>query len=466
MLTFSHLFRHSLKSILTRSRNTMSSGKSQMVAVCQMRVTNDKKENFNQVKTLVEKAKAQGAKFVFLPECCDFVGENREETLRLSENLSGSLVDSYKKLASANGVWLSLGGVHEVSTEAENPPKKIYNCHLVIDDRGNSVASYRKLHMFDVVTPEFRFRESEVVQQGPGIVMPIDTPIGSLGLQICYDVRFPEVSGILRSQGAEILTYPSAFAFATGLAHWEILLRSRAIENQCFVIAAAQVGFHNKKRRSYGHAMIIDPWGKVLADLAENELDVAVVELDLDKVASVRRNMPCEEHRLKCQKIYTRVPLRIHPDSEEDFEFGGFNIPQKTVFYETAHSFAFTNIRCVVPGHCLIATKRPAKRLSDLTPEEISDFFNAAIVVQGVLEDFYGVTASNVTVQDGREAGQTVPHVHCHILPRREGDFSFTDQIYSELRRHDSTPIDDATRRPLADMIAEAEKYRSIIREK
>ncbi|XP_059609128.1 nitrilase and fragile histidine triad fusion protein NitFhit [Phlebotomus argentipes] len=455
--------KHLIGGVGSRCFSKMTAQMNQKVAVCQMRATNDKDSNLGQVKNLVEKAKNQGATFVFLPECCDFVGENRQETLRLSETLFGNLVEAYKSLARSQNVWLSLGGLHEISPDAPNPPTKIHNCHVIIDNCGQLVASYRKLHMFDVDTSEFRFRESEVVAQGPGIVMPIDTPIGLLGLQICYDVRFPEVSGILRSQGAQILTYPSAFAYATGLAHWETLLKSRAIENQCYVIAAAQMGFHNKKRRSYGHAMIVDPWGQVLVDCEEKELEVAVIDVDLDKVASVRRNMPCEEHRKMCENIYSRLPLRIHPEIARDFDFGGFAIPKATVFYESAHSFAFTNIRCVVPGHCLIATKRPAKRLSDLTPEEIGDFFNAAVVVQKVLESFYSVSASNVTVQDGKEAGQTVAHVHCHILPRREGDFSYTDKIYSELRRHDSAPV-DTNRRPLEEMVAEAEKYRQLLK--
>uniref|UniRef100_A0A1B0D5U5 bis(5'-adenosyl)-triphosphatase n=1 Tax=Phlebotomus papatasi TaxID=29031 RepID=A0A1B0D5U5_PHLPP len=114
---------------------------------------------------------------------------------------------------------------------------------------------------------------------------------------------------------------------------------------------------------------------------------------------------------------------------------------------------------------CLIATKRLAKRLSDLSPEEIGDFFNTAVLVQGLLEEFYGVSASNVTVQDGKEAGQTVAHVHCHILPRREGDFSFTDKIYHELRKHDSAPV-DTNRRPLEEMISEAQKYREMLKSK
>jgi predicted amidohydrolase len=134
--------------------------------------------------------------------------------------------------------------------------KSIFNTHLIINNEGSIVGKYQKLHLFDVVTPEFKFRESEIVTAGQSITPPVETPIGNIGMQICYDVRFSEVALLLRKAGATILTYPSAFAVSTGRAHWEVLLRARAIETQCFVIAAAQIGFHNKKRESYGHAMV------------------------------------------------------------------------------------------------------------------------------------------------------------------------------------------------------------------
>lgn len=151
----------------------------------------------------------------------------------------------------------------------------IYNAHLIIDNFGQLMAKYQKLHLFDVDTPEFKFRESSAVNGGSTIVAPLQTPVGQLGLMIvnidhidklkyiiniynfqCYDLRFPELSTILRKQGANVLTYPSAFAMSTGKAHWEVLLRSRAIETQCFVIASAQIGFHNEKRESYGHGIV------------------------------------------------------------------------------------------------------------------------------------------------------------------------------------------------------------------
>lgn len=432
------------------------------IAIAQMRSTNDKVHNLSQVKTIVQKAKDQQACFVFFPECCDYVGSNRDETLKLSEPLTGPTVAQYKQLAKDNGLWLSMGGIHEsIADEAasDGSVKNIYNTHIVIDDRGELVARYRKLHMFNVVTPEFKFRESETVRSGCELVPPIDSPIGKLGLQICYDVRFAEASTLLRKQGAEILTYPSAFAVSTGRAHWEVLLRARAIENQCFVIAAAQIGFHNKKRESYGHAMVVNPWGVILGKASQQDLDVVVVELDFAKLANVRQNMPCFEHRR--DDIYNlsyRKGTAKLDCFEEKYNFGDFEIPRDTVFYSSEFCFAFVNIRCVVPGHVLVSTKRWAARMPDLTPAEINDFFQTACKVQKVTERLYGGTSSTVTVQDGPEAGQTVFHVHCHVMPRHDGDFPENDQIYGELSRHDKEP--ERPRRSLEEMRAEATLFR------
>lgn len=170
----------------------------------------------------------------------------------------------------------------------------------------------------------------------------------------CYDVRFSEASTLLRKQGAEILTYPSAFAASTGKAHWEILLRARAIENQCFVVAAAQIGFHNKKRESHGHAMVVNPWGVVLGETGQDDVDVVITELDFGKLESVRQNMPCFEHRrddmynLSYRKGTARAQI-----ADKQYSFGTNDIPKEMVFYSSEHCFAFVNIRCVVPGRIL-----------------------------------------------------------------------------------------------------------------
>lgn len=158
---------------------------------------------------------------------------------------------------------------------------------------------YRKSHLFDVELPEkgVSLKESAFTIPGPSLIAPVQTPIGKVGLGICYDLRFPELSLALQRHGAEILTYPSAFTVATGAAHWEVLLRARAIETQCFVLAAAQVSKHHDKRSSYGHALAVDPWGEVLGDCGGEEPGLIMVNINPQKVRNARRNMPVQEHR-------------------------------------------------------------------------------------------------------------------------------------------------------------------------
>uniref|UniRef100_A0A182MYV1 Nitrilase and fragile histidine triad fusion protein NitFhit n=1 Tax=Anopheles dirus TaxID=7168 RepID=A0A182MYV1_9DIPT len=462
---YSLLSRLMIKALrLSSSIRTMSTAR---IAVAQMRSTNDKQHNMVQIQTITERAKAKDVQFIFFPECCDYVGTHREETLKLSEPLTGPTVEKYKNMARENNVWLSFGGVHESITDETDPGqevKNIYNTHILINNAGELVACYRKLHMFNVVTPEFKFRESETVRSGSALVPPIETPIGRIGLQICYDMRFGEASTILRKQGADILTYPSAFAVSTGRAHWEVLLRARAIENQCFVVAAAQIGFHNKKRESYGHALVVNPWGTILGQANDQDLDVVIAELDFDKLNSVRTNMPCFEHRRDdVYNLSARVglPSVYGSPNEKKKSFGGIEIQPETIFYESEHSFAFTNIRCVVPGHVLVTTKRAAARLPDLSPAQINDFFQTVCKVQKAAERLYDASSSTVTVQDGPDAGQTVFHVHCHIMPRHVGDFPENDQVYGELNRHDKEP--ERPRRPIEEMATEAANFRDVM---
>lgn len=153
----------------------------QLVAICHMRATHDKEHNRQQVRDILRQSSEQRARFVFLPECCDFVGRDRAETLRLSEPLDGPTVQFYRQLAREHGVWLSVGGFHELPADGA---ERIHNAHLVIDSDGRLVETYRKLHLFDVETPEFRFRESAVVRGGSAIVAPLQTPVGPMGLMI------------------------------------------------------------------------------------------------------------------------------------------------------------------------------------------------------------------------------------------------------------------------------------------
>lgn len=181
-------------------------------------------------------------------------------------------------------------GIHERGVDSQ----KLRNTSLWLEG-GEIKHRYRKLHLFDVDIKDGPIlKESENVERGQEIVPPSDTQVGKVGLMICFDLRFPEIGLALRRHGAQILTYPSAFTVPTGQAHWEVLLRARAIETQSYVVAAAQVGRHNEKRVSYGHSMIIDPWGKIVAHVEEEDEEprVAFADVDLKMVEKVRREVP------------------------------------------------------------------------------------------------------------------------------------------------------------------------------
>ncbi|MED6252970.1 Nitrilase [Ataeniobius toweri] len=279
-------------------QNRMSTSPPPVAAVCQVTASPDKEANFSACKQLLEEARQQGACMVFLPEGFDYIGSSREETLSLSETLTGDMISRYTQLARKLEVWLSLGGFHERGHDWESD-RRIYNSHIIINNKGDIMSVYRKSHLFDVELPEkgVSLKESAFTIPGASLVPPVQTPIGKVGLGVCYDLRFPELSLALQRHGADILTYPSAFTVATGAAHWEVLLRARAIETQCFVLAAAQVGRHHEKRSSYGHALAVDPWGDVVGDCGGEKPGMVLVEVDLEKVNRTRRNMPVQQHR-------------------------------------------------------------------------------------------------------------------------------------------------------------------------
>ncbi|XP_043953282.1 deaminated glutathione amidase [Gambusia affinis] len=279
-------------------QNRMSTSPNPVAAICQITATPNKEANFSACKQLLEEARQRGACMVFLPEGFDYIGSSREETLSLSEPLGGDIISRYTQLARKLDVWLSLGGFHERGHDWEND-RRIYNSHVIINNKGDILSVYRKSHLFDVELPEkgVSLKESAFTIPGGSLVPPVQTPIGKVGLGVCYDLRFPELSLALQRHGADILTYPSAFTVATGAAHWEVLLRARAIETQCFVLAAAQVGRHHEKRSSYGHALAVDPWGEVLGDCGGEKPGMVLVEVNLDKVNRTRKNMPVQQHR-------------------------------------------------------------------------------------------------------------------------------------------------------------------------
>ncbi|XP_058716214.1 deaminated glutathione amidase isoform X2 [Poecile atricapillus] len=278
------------------SPSAMAESPGGLVAVAQVTSTADKEHNWQQCSALVRRAAARGARAVFLPEGFDFIGDSPQQSLALAEPLDGDIVGRYQQLARECDVWLSLGGFHERGQDWDSTGR-IYNCHLLLDNSGVLVAAYRKLHLFDAALPGApALCESSFTNPGRELLPPIATPVGKLGLAVCYDLRFPELAQALRGAGAQILTFPSAFTVPTGAAHWEVLLRARAIECQCYVVAAAQTGRHNPSRASWGHSLVADPWGTVVAQCQEGP-GLCLAQLDLAYLEQVRRGLPVHGHR-------------------------------------------------------------------------------------------------------------------------------------------------------------------------
>ncbi|XP_026739798.1 nitrilase and fragile histidine triad fusion protein NitFhit isoform X2 [Trichoplusia ni] len=462
-----------------QASKTMTDG--QRIAVCQMTSVEDKAKNLEVVASLIQDAAKEDVQMLFFPEACDYLCANKKDAVCLAEPIiGGATIACYKQLAAQHNVWLSMGGVHE---KDPSDPSKAYNTHVIIDNKGEIVQTYRKLHLFDVEIPEknLRLKESDIAHAGGHIVTPVETPVGRVGLSICYDLRFPELSTALSILKAEILTYPSAFTQPTGKAHWHILLRARAIENQCYVIAAAQSGTHNEKRRSYGHALCVDPWGTVLADCEEVSPCYKIVEISQQKLKEVRTNMPVFRHRRR--EVYSLYTLSLRKEllpahnsnppasasapppssNEPGYTFGHVKVPETCVFYKSDLTYAFVNLRCVIPGHVLVAPIRMAERNKDLTEEEAQDFYKSIRIVQALMEKVHSADSCTVTMQDGRNAGQTVKHLHCHIMPRKKGDFIENDLIYLELAKHDQFKPGHPAKpaRTREDMEAEAQYLRT-----
>ncbi|GFG35911.1 hypothetical protein Cfor_05267 [Coptotermes formosanus] len=423
-----------------------------VIAICQMTAKSDKKSNISACLEMIKAAKLQNAEMIFLPEACDFIGEKRSQFVENAEPLNGETVHSFCQMAKGYKVWLSLGGILE---KADN--EKIRNSHIVINSEGDIVSVYHKVHMFDVNMPEksTRIMESDYVIPGERIVPPVETPVGKVGLAICYDMRFPELSLTLARMGADILTFPSAFTFATGAAHWETLLRARAIESQCYVVAAAQTGTHNSKRSSWGHAMVVDPWGTVIAQCSEGT-GVAIAHIDLSYIKQVRSSMPVWQHRRN--DLYAEMsPLKTADKSEEiddntTYRFGSTTVHGSTVFYKTDKTVAFTNKKCAVPGHVLVMPIRCVNTLKDLENDEKEDLFVVLKKVHEVVRNVNGTSYVTTGIQTGAAAGQTVKHLHVHVLPRK-----------SKVNSDESGKFDashDRPERSLAEMSEEASMLR------
>src|SRR5919107_1991447 len=263
-----------------------------LAAVVQMTSTSDVGANWRQVSRLIERAAGYGAKLVATPENTNFLGPPAEK-VRTAEPLDGPTCRRFADLARRLGIHLLLGSFNERGDE----PSRCRNTSVLFGPDGAALAAYRKVHLFDVdVSEAVRCRESECVQPGDRVVVA-ETTLGRLGLSICYDLRFGNLYRRLAGDGSEVLCVPAAFTMTTGRDHWEPLLRARAIECQAYVLAPAQYGRHDDPglRESFGHAMIVDPWGHVVA-MASDGPGLALAEIDLDRVARIRRAIPVGEH--------------------------------------------------------------------------------------------------------------------------------------------------------------------------
>ncbi|XP_023747138.1 deaminated glutathione amidase, chloroplastic/cytosolic [Lactuca sativa] len=273
----------------------MAAVNSVRIAAAQMTSINDLAANYATCSRLVKEAASAGAKLLCFPENFSFVGAKDGESLKIAEPLDGPVMKGYCALAKESSMWLSLGGFQERGSDDAH----LCNTHVLIDDAGNIRSTYRKMHLFDVDVPGGAvYKESSFTEAGKEIIA-IDSPFGILGLTVCYDLRFPEVYQQLRfHHGAQVLLVPAAFTKVTGEAHWEVLLRARAIETQCYVIAAAQGGKHSEKRESFGDTLIIDPWGSVIGRLPDKvSTGITVADIDFSLIESVRRKMPISQHR-------------------------------------------------------------------------------------------------------------------------------------------------------------------------
>jgi deaminated glutathione amidase len=273
-----------------RSSECTSRVSSYLAAAIQMAAGSDKAANLERAERLIRLAAARGASLVALPETFNWRGKRSEEAAA-AEPLEGDSLAAISRLARELSLHIVAGSV----TEHAPGQARRYNTSVLIGPAGAQLAVYRKIHLFDVDLPgRVTVKESEVKLAGAEVVSA-RTPRGTVGLSVCYDLRFPELYRRLAFAGAEILTVPSCFTFPTGEAHWDALLRARAIENQAYVIAPAQFGTNVHGFSDYGNSMIVDPWGRVIARASDQE-GVVLAPIDLEYLLRVRRELPALGH--------------------------------------------------------------------------------------------------------------------------------------------------------------------------
>ncbi|KML62721.1 carbon-nitrogen hydrolase family protein [Burkholderia stabilis] len=261
------------------------------VAALQMVSTPDVARNLAEARRLIAEAAGEGAQLVLLPEYFCFMGHRDTDKLALAEPYQDGPIQRFlADTARRHGIWV-IGGTLPLKAPE---PDRVLNTTLVFDPSGNEAARYDKIHLFNFEKGDESFDEARTIRAGDTVVA-FDAPFGRVGLSVCYDLRFPEL--YRRMGDCAMIVVPSAFTYTTGRAHWETLLRARAVENQCYVLAAAQGGKHENGRRTWGHSMLIDPWGEIVA-VRDVGASVVLGAIDPQRIADVRQSLPAWRHRV------------------------------------------------------------------------------------------------------------------------------------------------------------------------
>lgn len=280
------------------------------IAAIQMCSSDDLKDNLKQARALISEAAQNGAEMVVLPEMFAMMGAKATDKVAIRETVGqGKIQDFLSKEALKNKIWL-VGGTIPIATPST--PNKIRAACFVYDKNGQAIARYDKMHLFDVsISDQETYKESDTTEPGDELVV-VDTPLGKLGLAVCYDIRFPPLFTELYLRGAQILAIPSAFTVPTGQAHWHALASARAIDSFCYVVGACQGGEHASGRKTYGHSLIVDPWGHILQQHSSKRPGVVYADVDLKYLNDIRSKFPLHEH----YKIMSDVS-NLKRDSEE-----------------------------------------------------------------------------------------------------------------------------------------------------
>jgi len=269
------------------------------IAMYQAQSGIDPAANADRLVGAVREAQAGGATMLFTPEMSGMLDRDRERAgAKARREEEDAVLAAVRTAAAEAGMWVHLG-----SLALKGDGDKLVNRGFVIDDRGDIRARYDKIHLFDVDLPTGEsWRESAMYEAGANAVIVPETPVGTLGLTICYDLRFPQLFQRLSEAGAEVIAVPAAFTVPTGKAHWQVLMRARAIESELFIVAAAQAGHHEDGRDTYGHSLVADPWGELLIEMG-SEPGLGFAEIDLGRIAEVRGRIPVHQHRKEISPV-------------------------------------------------------------------------------------------------------------------------------------------------------------------